>query len=319
MDASEPRSVHVGASRRVPLFSIYGFVDWPEAYLQEAARGLRRCAVVDFGTRANTTAIQVNQEEGSTRMDIKVGAKGDCTYTLPNAKLAIAGFCFGTGPLTGFGGTDPKLGATPLPTTRRLWAYRTYDCSAPSDGVELRTSDLGAATALDLYLAATVHLTFASVLPVINAELAQLPVTVKFWELIAANYSSPGAHTPEWHLLRCYEFLYRAPEIGVATASRALHHCRPHQFLLLDSLTVAAYPAHGAWKGVCTDLQAQSAVFEDLEMWFSALRGHLGGVNLTRLRIHDILLWLCRKGDADAAIAAGAEVAKCPEVAFLFD
>ena len=82
------------------------------------------------------------------------------------------------------------------------------------------------------------------------------------------------------------------PGLDVAIANKTLHHKRPWLFPMLDNLTLESLGGAGkAWAVIHGDLTRHADEFEELETWFAALASQKGGVQLTRLRIHDILLW----------------------------
>ena len=63
-----------------------------------------------------------------------------------------------------------------------------------------------------------------------------------------------------------------------------------------------------SWKIIHDDLNNQAAQFEELEGWFAERVVELGGIPLTRLRMHDMLLWLAIREVADEAINDGKQM-----------
>ena len=47
----------------------------------------------------------------------------------------------------------------------------------------------------------------------------------------------------------------------------------------------------GAWQALHDELNTQATQFTELEQWFAVEATERGGVAITRLRIHDVLLW----------------------------
>jgi hypothetical protein len=66
---------------------------------------------------------------------------------------------------------------------------------------------------------------------------------------------------------------------------------------MLDSVTTAHLGGFGAWVTIWQDLTRHEQEFVALEGWFATLASAHDGVQLTRLRIHDIMLWGELSGD----------------------
>ncbi|MGY1813318.1 DUF6308 family protein [Blastococcus sp. SYSU D00820] len=87
----------------------------------------------------------------------------------------------------------------------------------------------------------------------------------------------------------------------------ALHHRRPELFPLLDGVTRRQLWPHtresdsGVHAVVHRELQANAEAFAELESAATALLG----VRLTRLRLHDLLLWLAGSLRMATAVALG--------------
>lgn len=87
----------------------------------------------------------------------------------------------------------------------------------------------------------------------------------------------------------------------------ALHHRRPELFPLLDGITWRQLWPHtaegdsGVHAVVLRELQANAAAFALLE----ARAGAVLGRRVTRLRLHDVLLWLAGSLRTETAIALG--------------
>jgi hypothetical protein len=87
----------------------------------------------------------------------------------------------------------------------------------------------------------------------------------------------------------------------------ALHHRRPDLFPLLDGTTRRQLWPHsvegdsGTHAVVLRELRANARAFAGLELRVSALLGH----RVTRLRLHDVLLWLAGSLRLETAIAWG--------------
>jgi hypothetical protein len=55
----------------------------------------------------------------------------------------------------------------------------------------------------------------------------------------------------------------------------------------------------GGWQVLHDELTDQAGQFTYLEQWFAAQATNRGGVHLTRLRLHDILLWANTRGERE--------------------
>jgi len=100
--------------------------------------------------------------------------------------------------------------------------------------------------------------------------------------------------------------------VKIALAHKLLHHKRPHLFPLVDRRTHprlidAAKGRHdvGYWSVVHEELVGNRDTFETLERTFECLVDGEADVSLTRLRLHDILLWLIATKRWERAIVEG--------------
>jgi hypothetical protein len=102
----------------------------------------------------------------------------------------------------------------------------------------------------------------------------------------------------------------RTEDVKVALTHKLLHHKRPDLFPLIDRKTEPLLAAHtdesaGLWAVVHSELNANQRQFTALETTFAELVDGEGDVPLTRLRLHDVLLWLIATGYWDRAVTAG--------------
>lgn len=193
------------------------------------------------------------------------------------------------------------------PTTRSRWGYRTFDCIPTAPGPELSGVDLTVAAGLN----ARLNVDRVGALQAASAEvgraLEHLDGAPPFWELDRGELAAPsGDSRPEWWLTRAWYVLMRQPQVGVAVTHKALHHKRPLLFPLLDGVTRKRLPAGQAWVTIHDDLTTQAEAWGHLEMRFAGLIDtDRGDVQLGRLRLHDILLWLTAIGHAEQARREG--------------
>jgi hypothetical protein len=151
--------------------------------------------------------------------------------------------------------------------------------------------------------------TVAALLAVANdvsEPLRLIPDGIFYWDLPESEVRRPGPEgSTSWHVHRAWSLLMGAPFVNIAVCHKTLHHKRPDVFPLLDRRTVKQLPKGSAWPAIHRDLNEAPAEFADLERRFATLAAANGGVALTRLRIHDVLLWCDASSVTDAARKAG--------------
>lgn len=154
-------------------------------------------------------------------------------------------------------------------------------------------TDLLAVAALDARAGAAEYLAMEAILPDLNGALTHVEVAQTFWALPRAHLGTtpPPGGTPSWWLWRAWALLMGLDDVGVAIAYKTLHHKRPWFFPIFDNDTVAKMGGTRAWEVLHDELTSQAAQFTHLEQRFAVEATKRGGVHLTRLRIHDILLW----------------------------
>ncbi|HUC23122.1 MAG TPA: DUF6308 family protein [Streptosporangiaceae bacterium] len=239
--------------------------------------------------------------------------RGAATYTQAEAEAVLAGFAFGTTQLvwpSNFSApTDNRLSTPPRAAVRSKWSYRIYDC-APNSPHGFGVNDLLVIAALDPGAGAAKYLAMEAILPDLNDVLAHIDVDQTFWKLPRDHLGSslPPAGTPAWWLWRAWALLMGLENIGVAVAYKTLHHKRPWLFPIFDNGTMAKMGGAGAWQVLHDDLTGQAGRFTYLEQWFATQATSRGGVHLTRLRIHDILLWADTWRERRPLTEAGHEV-----------
>jgi hypothetical protein len=120
-----------------------------------------------------------------------------------------------------------------------------------------------------------------------------------FWELPDDEFSvlaEPG--TVGAALRRVWLHCSQTPGVPVKHVAAALHHRRPELFPLLGRTTRLQLLPHvregdsGVEAVVHRELRENAAAFGTLEATVAALLAPDGGRMLTRLRLHDVLLWL---------------------------
>lgn len=242
--------------------------------------------------------------------------QGSAQYTRDEAETVLAGFAFGTTSLKWSSpvaaSADQALAAPPGPTERSQWSYRTYDC-LPNSPYAFGVSDLLAVAALDAGAGAAEYLAIEAIVPDLNEALSHIDIGQTFWTL-PGNHLGPTPPLEKgaaWWLWRCWTLLMGLRDVGVAITYKTLHHKRPWFFPIFDNDTVAAMGGKQAWATLHEELCEQATQFTHLEQWFAVEATKRGGVHLTRLRIHDILLWgaIANAGsEREALMRAGRDV-----------
>jgi hypothetical protein len=173
------------------------------------------------------------------------------------------------------------------------WGYETYDCIPAGPDASCHPVDYLIASGLNgrLDVPAVASLQFAC--PLAFEELSRVDPDIFFWNLDPDRLAQfPDVDCAERYLWLAWCHMMSTPELGVALTHKTLHHKRPSLFPLIDGQTVHAL-GEEVWRTIHQDLnQGDGEPFEQLESWFRTLVGERGGgVELTRLRLHDILLW----------------------------
>jgi hypothetical protein len=158
-----------------------------------------------------------------------------------------------------------------------------------------------------------------AVAPLVSETLEELDLRrpSAFWELGEEEVTVPGEGSVGWLLNLAWFILMSAPDVDVALTHKVLHHKRPSLFPLIDGRTLgwlqdASWDRRGqrsAWAQIHHELVSSQDEFALLEEWFAreiAAR-HESFVELTRLRIHDILLVPCSIGCGGGGRARGRD------------
>lgn len=197
----------------------------------------------------------------------------------------------------------------PQPTVAR-WAYRTYDCIPADPSPRLGGIDLIVANGIDAQMRGRTLASMLSVVGEVSTQLEALDeMRVPFWELDRREVAAqPAEGDRAWPIWRVWTLLMGAHYCGVAVTHKTLHHKRPDLFPLLDRKTLKKLGPKDAWGQIHDDLVATPDAWAELEERFTAEAQRREGVCLTRLRLHDILVWTDTTGDWDAARDAGREL-----------
>ena len=244
--------------------------------------------------------------------DLSLGHQKNFRFSMDEAKAVIAGYCFGMCALEWHPQAGcPAIANPPVGRRRAAWAYTVYDCVPRTAGpLDLRDVLLtaGLNSRISQRSAAAVFEVLRDVNEVLVTLTVEGPDLVLFWEQDPADLASPPPGSPAEKMWQAWQLLVGAEGVRTAIAHKILHHKRPAQFPLLDSMTAACYPKAAAWSGICEELQRHESEFVELERWFEALAHEHTGTALTRLRLHDILLWTARTGQDRQAAECGRKV-----------
>ena len=242
--------------------------------------------------------------------------------TYEDAQAVIAGYCFGEhreqwpvpNDLQGLA-YAPEQSEVEL----RGWAYRVYDCVPPSIGNELTQLDLLMPVALNAakkYGAGLLERLRAASPRVLEA-MRRVPRDAKFWD-IPLDEIEPVGTPPErsisWAVHESWAILKSAPDCGMTTTHKILHHKWPNLFPLIDSRTVKKLADGASWANVHRNLTAHADAYADLEQWFNGFCSSWPEARpIGRLRMHDILLWCYASGsDFQQARDAGRQILGLP-------
>lgn len=265
---------------------------------------------------------------------ITIGGTGRYAVTEEDAHAALVGFAFGPAELSWQ--WDP--GKTTVPDVAPLssppscpdlaraggsgdgptaiveryrWGYRCYDC-VPTDPYWLTVADVALTAAIDSGIGAAALLKAEAVLDAVSDVLARIPVHRTFWQLLPTA-GGPGIPQtdPEWSVWRAWAILMGVPDVSLTLTHKILHRKRPWLFPLVDRQTVEVLgPASpgGSWQTIYEEVTANAAAFEHLEIWFGEQASQRGAIPITRLRIHDILVWGSKTGEIVEMIEKGRRV-----------
>ncbi len=238
--------------------------------------------------------------------EIVLGHSTGSALVVTEPLAVIAGYAFGSRDPGPNSRLRPIYGEEP-PTQRARWGYRTYDCIPAADTSVLSGVDLTVAAGLNSRMNVDRVGALQAAADKVGECLNHLAKSPPFWELDRNELDEPTSRgTHEWWIGRAWYLLIRQADVGVAVTHKTLHHKRPKLFPLLDSVTRRHLPDGRAWATIHDDLASQAEGWAQLETDFAALiRRDQGEIELTRLRLHDILLWLTAKREDDKARKAG--------------
>ncbi len=201
----------------------------------------------------------------------------------------------------------------------RAYAYRVYDCVLPSEDEEFAWLDVlvvdGINGKMDQSAITALKDAADRAWPHVRTAMERADGRA-FWELPEPEVGrTPPPGSTGNALDQAWRECMATDGVGVALTHKLLHHKRPLLFPLIDGLTAPKLKPHrdgvvGLWGVVHRELQANADQFSALEKAFADLMTGKDDVALTRLRLHDILLWLKAAGKWNHALSRGRETAE---------
>ncbi len=218
------------------------------------------------------------------------------TEPLERARAVVIGYCLGSGSRKVLWQKPTGAVGDPLEDLEiRKFAYVTYDCIAGSSSRGLAPIDIFVANGLNARMSSRSIAAVLAVEDEVSACLEKIAKGIHFWDLARSEVAVPpqAPHERAWPIWRAWTVLMGVDNIKTARAHKILHHKRPDVFPLLDQKT-AKYVRGNQWGAIHNDLTSTSDRWQRLENQVNdLLLEQEGCVPLTRLRLHDILLW-CR-------------------------
>ena len=220
------------------------------------------------------------------------GTRVPLTITQADALAAVLAFAFGR-----------------TATGRRLYAYATFDAALLGNPDPIEAA-IHAANGLNANLSAAdllelIFLHAQNLLP----DLRQLP---PFWTWPGSGlFTNPRDGSAASVLWDWYEAVTSIKGLRGAASSKTGHHLAPSVMPLWDSLVGKAWSNHRMWSELHTQLVQQAQWCYDLERGVETYRQTVEngyGIELTRLRIVDIVMWLEARGELSFAIGVGQQI-----------
>ncbi len=223
--------------------------------------------------------------------------------SMQDSFAALIGYAFST--------RDVRLEDGSLVQVHR-YGYHSYDCVPATQGKGMSDIDLLVVNGLNARLGVKEleNLRDAAERAAVYGHQAA-ERGKSFWELDDRELSdAPPAGTVGEQLGQAWRACTVTPYVDVARTHKLLHHKWPHLFPLIDRKTriplrAARQAGETLWQVILRELRDNGPCFNELEDQFASVAHRRGDVALTRLRIHDILLWLQVNDWLDDATRAG--------------
>lgn len=230
---------------------------------------------------------------------------------IDEALTVVAGYCLGEEAVP-WAAPSGGIGAPPDEPLRGAFAFRTYDCIPAAPTFSLEPIDVLVADGLNAQMRAKDIAGVLAVAHEVAGELARIDENgVCFWDLAREDLIVPPTRTssPAWPIWRAWSILMGIEGIDIARTHKILHHKRPKVFPLIDNETVRwLRGGESVWAAIHDELVIARPAWLRLETAVHDLVD--SGPMLTRLRLHDILLWTHATGRWRAAHRYGADAAR---------
>lgn len=232
------------------------------------------------------------------------------------ALKVVIGYCLGEEDVHW---QKPRDGVDVTPTfpVRGAFAFRTYDCVPRSDEPELTDLDVLVCDGLNGQMRSKDVAGVLSVAKDVGVHIAALDKEGRpFWEFDSAELTNePEKGSRAWALWAAWTLLMGVEGVDVARAHKILHHKRPRLFPLIDNKTLPSLAPH-AWCTIHEDLTECTEGWTWLEARVDERLPHDGQCKvdesadprLSRLRLHDILLWCKATKRWTIALELGEEI-----------
>ncbi|MGY1722754.1 DUF6308 family protein [Blastococcus sp. SYSU DS0533] len=201
----------------------------------------------------------------------------------------------------------------------RAYAYRVYDCVPPSDDDEFAWLDVlvvdGINGKMDQNAITALKHAADRAWPHVRTAIHRAEGR-SFWDLDEVEVGgTPPPGTTGAALADAWRECAATTGIKTALTHKLLHHKRPELFPLIDNVTAPRLREHtdddvSLWGVIHRELSANGEQFDALERAFARLVDGAEDVALTRLRLHDILLWLQASGKWEQAVTAGKDTSE---------
>ncbi len=232
-------------------------------------------------------------------------AEGKITFSLEEARQTVGGYVFARQPLPLSYQPVVSGETAPEEMTRARWACAVYDFQ-PGDLGPLNYFDIVVSIGLNSQINTEAIAGMLEIAPLVSEAIAHVPVSQTFWELSVDEVAEIPSDSSAWWMNRAVELLVAVDGVGPTVAHKTLHHKRPWLFPLLDDETTKYMRYVDSWNVIHRDLTNHDAQFQALEQFIADEVASRGGVPLSRLRIHDILVWTTMQGQRIMARDAGA-------------
>jgi hypothetical protein len=264
----------------------------------------------------------MRQDEGSSvaGLSLALPSAGPDPIPVDVAVAAVLGYARGRRPLRFRSPGQPAGSWVQVPA----FGYERFDC-LPVDAQGLGDADVlvaeGLHGRLDPQGWAAVHGALDRVSTLATAAVDRAAGRT-FWELPDEELSVLGEPGTVGAALReIWTRCARAPDVRPEFVSAALHHRQPALMPHLDRTTRRQMLPHmvesdsGVEAVIHRELRGNAAGFAALEMVTATRLGREGDVPLTRLRLHDILVWLSGSLRLTHALQLGHATAEWAEYA----